>query len=68
MAMRDQLQAAGVTTIGINTENGQGMTPGDEMATLNSADPQVNIVARVATARDREWLQGDVGAGAGHDG
>lgn len=48
MAQGDQLRAAGVTTIGINTENGQGMTPGDEMATLNSADPQVNIVARVA--------------------
>jgi hypothetical protein len=48
MAMSDQLRAAGVTTIGINTENGQGMTPGSEMATLDSADPQVNVVARVA--------------------
>lgn len=48
MAQRDQLKAAGVTTIGINTENGQGMTPRDEMATLDSTDPQVNIVARVA--------------------
>ncbi len=48
MTMSDQLRAAGVSTIGINTENGQGMTPGDEMATLDSADPRVNMVARAA--------------------
>ncbi|MCO5194610.1 MAG: hypothetical protein M9930_15190 [Anaerolineae bacterium] len=48
MARADELQAAGVTAIGLNTENGQGMTPGNEMQTLNSSDPNVNIVARVA--------------------
>jgi hypothetical protein len=44
----DQLKAAGVTTIGFNSENGTGMTPADEMRTLNSADPAVNVVARAA--------------------
>lgn len=48
MARADELKAAGVTTIGLNTENGTGMTPPNEMQTLASADPDVNIVARVA--------------------
>jgi hypothetical protein len=48
MRFSGELKASGVTTVGINTENGAGMTPGDEMQTLNSADPQVNVVARVA--------------------
>ncbi len=49
MARADELKAAGVTTIGLNTENGTGMTPPNEMQTLASADPDVNIVARVAS-------------------
>jgi len=48
VAQADQLQAAGVTTFGFNSENGTGMTPADEMRTLNSADPNVNVVARAA--------------------
>lgn len=44
----DQLRAAGVTILGFNSENGIGMTPPDEMRTLNSADPDVNVVARAA--------------------
>lgn len=44
----DQLKAAGVTTIGFNSENGTGMTPANEMRTLNSVDPNVNVVARAA--------------------
>lgn len=48
MARAAELKAAGVTTIGLNTENGDGMTPPNEMQTLGSADPDVNIVARVA--------------------
>ncbi len=44
----DQLKAAGVTTLGFNSENGTGMTPADEMRTLNSSDPNVNVVARSA--------------------
>ncbi len=48
MRFADELRAAGVTTIGFNTENGPGMTPADEMQTLNSADSDVNVVARVA--------------------
>jgi hypothetical protein len=46
MIHSDELRASGVTTVGINTEN--GLTPGNEMQTLNSTDPQVNIVARAA--------------------
>ncbi|MFN2254334.1 MAG: hypothetical protein ACK2U6_08830 [Candidatus Promineifilaceae bacterium] len=48
MRFAGELQASGVTTVGFNTENGAGMTPGDEMNTLKSADPDVNIVARAA--------------------
>lgn len=48
MRFAEELKASGVTTVGFNTENGAGMTPGDEMNTLNSADPEVNIVARAA--------------------
>jgi hypothetical protein len=43
-----ELQAAGITTVGFNSENGSGMTPGNEMQTLNSPDPEVNVVARAA--------------------
>lgn len=48
MNRADALKAAGVTAIGMNTENGAGMTPADEMRTLNSADQSVNVVARVS--------------------
>ncbi|MFN2134649.1 MAG: hypothetical protein ACK2UK_01760 [Candidatus Promineifilaceae bacterium] len=48
MRFADELKASGVTTVGLNTENGAGMTPGAEMQTLDSVDPEVNIVARVA--------------------
>ncbi len=48
MQRADELKAAGVTTVGLNTENGAGMTPPNEMQTLNSTDPEVNVVARVA--------------------
>lgn len=49
MRQADQLHAAGVTTLGFNSENGTGMTPAAEMQTLNSADPAVNVVARAAS-------------------
>jgi hypothetical protein len=42
----DELRASGVTTVGFNTEN--GLTPGNEMQTINSTDSEVNIVARAA--------------------
>jgi hypothetical protein len=48
MGQADQLKAAGVIIIGFNSENGTGMTPADEMRTLNSVDPNVNVVARAA--------------------
>lgn len=48
MAHVDELHAAGVTAVGLNTENGPGMTPMDEMRSLESADPNVNFVARAA--------------------
>ena len=63
MRQSDQLKAAGVTTIGFNSENGTGMTPADEMSTLNSADPAVNVVARaaqLAAANDFEVMWGPV--------
>ncbi len=53
----DDLKASDVTTIGFNTENGAGMTPGDEMQTLNSADPTVNIVARVAALASEQGFE-----------
>jgi hypothetical protein len=46
MSRADELHAAGVVIVGLNTEN--GLTPSDEMQTLNNPDPAVNIVARVA--------------------
>ena len=46
MRFADDLMASGVTTVGFNTEN--GLTPGNEMQTLNSGDPEENIVARAA--------------------
>lgn len=48
MGQAGQLKEAGVTILGFNSENGQGMTPADEMQTLNSGDPNVNVVARSA--------------------
>ena len=48
VSQSNQLKAAGVGIIGFNSENGIGMTPPDEMQTLNSADPNVNVVARAA--------------------
>jgi hypothetical protein len=59
----DQLKAAGVTTIGFNSENGTGMTPAGEMSTLNSADPTVNVIARaaeMASAKDFKFMWGPV--------
>ena len=41
-----ELHNAGVSIVGLNTEN--GLTPANEMRTLNSSDPDVNIVAQVA--------------------
>jgi hypothetical protein len=46
MSRADELHAAGVAIVGLNTEN--GLTPSGEMQTLNNPDPAVNIVARVA--------------------
>lgn len=46
MARAAELHQAGVVIVGLNTEN--GLTPGDEMQTLDNPDPAVNIVARVA--------------------
>ena len=48
MMRADELQAAGVTIVGLNTENGPQMTPHEEMETLDSPDPDVNVVARAA--------------------
>lgn len=48
MARADQLLASGVVIVGLNTENGPGMTPQDEMRTLDNPDPNVNFVARAA--------------------
>lgn len=48
MQRAPELQAAGVKIVGLNTENGPGMTPPEEMDTLFSPDPNVNVVARVA--------------------
>jgi len=48
MQRADELHAAGVTILGLNTENGPGMTPPEEMETLFNPDPNVNVVARVA--------------------
>ena len=48
MQRAPELQAEGVTIVGLNTENGQGMTPAAEMETLFNPDPNVNVVARVA--------------------
>lgn len=45
MARSAELQAAGVTIVGLNSEN--GLTPGNEMATLDNPDPNINLVARV---------------------
>ncbi|NCF67621.1 MAG: hypothetical protein GWP61_16780 [Chloroflexi bacterium] len=59
----NELQAAGITTIGFNSENGTGMTPGNEMQTLNSPDPEVNVVARaakLATGNGFEMMWGPV--------
>jgi hypothetical protein len=63
LAQSEQLQAAGVTTIGFNSENGTGMTPANEMSTLNSADPAVNVIARaaaMATAEGFKFMWGPV--------
>lgn len=46
MRFADDLQRSGVTTVGFNTEN--GLTPGNEMESLNSTDPEINVVARAA--------------------
>lgn len=46
MTRAQELRAAGVTTVGLNTEN--GLTPPEDMQTLENPDPQVNVVARVA--------------------
>jgi hypothetical protein len=46
MSRAAELHTAGVVIVGLNTEN--GLTPGDEMQTLDNPDPAVNIVARVA--------------------
>jgi hypothetical protein len=48
MERADELQAAGVTIVGLNTESGPEITPREEMETLDSPDPNVNIVARAA--------------------
>lgn len=47
MGQATQLQAAGVSWLGFNTEN--GLTPAGEMNTLDNPDPAGNIVARVAS-------------------
>ena len=63
MRFAEELRASGVRKIGFNTENGVGMTPGNEMSTLQSTDPAVNIVARaaqMATAEGFEVLWGPV--------
>ncbi len=64
MGQADQLKAAGVTTIGFNSENGTGMTLPDEMQTLNSADPNVNVVARAARLATENGFKSHVGTGA----
>ncbi len=46
MARAAELHAAEVAIVGFNTEN--GLTPSNEMQTLNNPDPAINVVARVA--------------------
>ncbi len=46
MARAAELHEAGVVIVGLNTEN--GLTPSNEMQSLNNPDPAVNVVARVA--------------------
>lgn len=46
MRRADELHAAGVTLLGLNTEN--GLTPADEMRDLLLNDPQRNTIVRVA--------------------
>lgn len=48
MMHADELLAAGVTIVGLNTEEGPEMTPHEEMDTLDIPDPNTNVVARVA--------------------
>jgi hypothetical protein len=48
MIRADELRAAGVTIVGLNTEEGPEMTPHEEMDTLDIPDPSINVVARVA--------------------
>lgn len=48
MQRADELHEASVAIVGLNTENGPGMTPPDEMQTIQSTDPNVNVIARVA--------------------
>jgi hypothetical protein len=55
MRFAADLKASGVTTVGFNTEN--GLTPGNEMETLNSGDPEVNVVARAARLATDEGFE-----------
>jgi hypothetical protein len=61
MARAAELQTAGVTTVGLNSEN--GLTPGDEMRTLDNPDPATNLVSRVgklATQNGFDFIWGPV--------
>jgi hypothetical protein len=44
----DELRAAGVTIVGLNSEDGPEMTPHEDMHSLENPDPNENLVARVA--------------------
>ncbi|MCI0399204.1 MAG: hypothetical protein L0332_06565 [Chloroflexi bacterium] len=48
MARAAELQVAGVTIVGLNTEGGPGMTPPDELQSINDPNPETNLIARVA--------------------
>lgn len=55
MARAGDLRAAGVMVVGLNTEG--GLSPASDMQTLNSTDPSVNVVARVASLVTRNGFQ-----------
>lgn len=48
MTRADELRAAGIRIVGLNSEDGPEMTPHEDMHTLDSPNPNENLVARVA--------------------
>jgi hypothetical protein len=57
MTRAGELRASGVTVVGLNTEGGPGMTPSNELRTLNSPNPAENMVARAARLATENGFQ-----------